>query len=87
VIGPHCIRVTAYWGGYEELDEVYVIGPYPTAADRDADLHRISGLKDMYGSATLTPSKIAPEAADYAATPAQVAGARSLSGLTKAFYR
>lgn len=85
--GPFCIRVTAYWGGYDELGEIYIIGPYPTADDRDQDLARISGLKGFYGAAEVEPSTIEPAAADYSASPTRVAKVKTLGGLAGAFYR
>ncbi len=71
----HSIRVTAYWGGHDELNEIYLIGPYGTTEARDTDMDRIAGLPGNHGDATFQPSRLDPAGADHHATPEQVAPA------------
>ena len=82
----YSIQVTNYWGDYDSLHDVLVIGPYPTREARDADLDRLSRLPDVYGLAGLTPSRLSTEGAYKSATPEEVANAANLEDLVCALY-
>jgi len=84
--GSISILVRAYWGDFDDLDEVVVIGPYATTADRDRDIQRLAALDDVAGSAEFLPSSLDPAGADHHATPQQVAQATDLGGLIDALY-
>lgn len=82
----HSIQVTNFWGDYDSLHDVLVIGPYPTREARDADLERLSRLPDVYGSAGLAPSRLGTEGAYRSATPEEVANVANLEDLVCALY-
>ncbi len=77
----HAIRVVDYMGDWDDLNDLNIIGPYDTAAARDAAIRRLSGAKGFYGCVELFPATIPPEAADSscgALTVADVATVREL---------
>lgn len=41
------IRVHSYVGDLDDADEVIVIGPYADAAERDAELARLQGIRGL----------------------------------------
>jgi hypothetical protein len=49
---PHGIRFTRP----DQVDDINLIGPYPTAAERDAEMRRLAGLPGM-GVVELVPSR------------------------------
>lgn len=75
------IRVLNFCGDRDDLNDLNLIGPYPTAEARDRDIRRLDGLPDVYGSLTFEPSQQNPNAAEHACTPEKVAAADSLDGV------
>lgn len=71
----HSIRVTDYTGDLDTLREVILIGPFPDAAERDAELTRLSTLPGVDGNYDFEGSGLDPAAADRSATAAKVARA------------
>lgn len=81
----HTIRVTNYWGDYDDLNDLLIIGPYGNREARDRDIARLAQLDDVPGSATFAPSTISPDAADSSAAPDRLTNAANLDDLVAAF--
>lgn len=81
----YTIRVISYTDS-DALTETLIIGPYDTAAERDAAICRLEGVKGFYGLVELVAAKIPPEGADYACTPDKVADVRTVRELLAAVY-
>ena len=79
------IRVTCYWGDFDDLDDIYLIGPYGSAAERDRDLNRLGHLPGNTGLATFAPSRLDPAGADYRMTPQELAAITDMAGLIDVF--
>ncbi|MER7331799.1 MULTISPECIES: hypothetical protein [unclassified Micromonospora] len=77
----HTIRVINYCGDHDDLNDINIIGPYPTAGDRDTDMHRLAELTDVHGSLEFQPSTLPPAAAVRLCQPGAVAGASDLDGV------
>lgn len=80
------IRVIAYWGDTDDLNEILIIGPYTSPEARTHDLHRFDALPGNNGDAEFEPSRIDPAAADYAVAPERLAGIRTLHDLIDQLY-
>ncbi len=81
----YSIRVTCYWGDEDDLNLVFLVGPYPDAASRDVDLRRLASLRGNRGDATFHPSNLDPAGADRRTTPERVAGIWVFDQLVRAF--
>jgi hypothetical protein len=79
----HTIRLVSYTDS-DALNEILIIGPYDSAATRDADIGRLAGVKGFYGLVELVAAKIPPEAADETCTPDKVAGVATVRQLLAA---
>ncbi len=82
----HSIRVIDYGGDFDDLDDVVVIGPYETAAERDADLRRLAALPEVYGFLDLQRSRLDPDGADYRCTPFMVREVKTRDELLEELY-
>lgn len=82
----HTIQVVAYWGDRETYNDLHIIGPYPTAIDRNRDIYRLERLKGAYGDAEFLPSNRPPSDAYMSATPEQVATATHIDHVVGALY-
>jgi RNase adapter protein RapZ len=83
-----------FMSGREEMEAAHIIGPYPTAAARDADLARIRSLPNgapaynggaLFYAGTMAEAVGEPGWDLYVAPPEQVAGARTLKAFFAAF--
>lgn len=81
----HAIRLVSYTDR-DALDELLIVGPYGTVAERDADIERLARTRGVFGMVHLYTAKIAPEAADYACTPDKVADVATVRQLLAAVY-
>jgi hypothetical protein len=81
-----CIEVTAFFGDVETYNELHLIGPYPTAADRNRDLDRLARLPGNNGDAVFTTSSTDPAKAVHHCTPDRVAGIRHFRQVVGALY-
>lgn len=84
--GRYSIEVTAFFGDASTYRRLHLIGPYPSAADRDRDLCRLSRLPGNNGDATFTVSGTDPADADHHCTPDKVAGVRHFNQVVGALY-
>jgi hypothetical protein len=89
------IRFTDYMGGYEEMNAVNLIGPYPTVADRNADLDRLRTLplggSEFTGGHTFDPATMADARGEpgwdlHVVDPARVARVSTQRDFHEAFY-
>lgn len=80
------IRFTDYTGDFETLAEVNVIGPFATAAERDAELARLTTLPGVDGSVTFEASSLDPAGADRHMSAAASAAAVDLDTFLTGSY-
>src|SRR4051794_41109875 len=81
------IRVHNFWGDLDSLHDLIVVGPYPDAAARNADLYRLAALPGMHGVAKFEPSTLGTAGVDTHASPVKVAAALDFETFIDCLYR
>lgn len=87
------IRWISYMGGREEMESVYLIGPYQSAAARDQDLRRLRslplGAPEYHGGQEFMAAAMADAGTDAwfdrTVEPAQIAAVTTQRGFHAAF--
>lgn len=85
-MSTYTIRLVDYMGGWDDLNEVNIIGPYPSAAERDAAIRRLAQVKGFYGCVELFPATTTPDAADNSCGPLTVADVATVRELLAAVH-
>lgn len=82
------VRVTNYGGDEDDLRAVLIIGPYPSAGARDADMLRFNALPGVYGNASFGPSRIpaTPATTDECVHPDRLTDVRDCEDLMLRLY-
>jgi hypothetical protein len=84
---PHSIRAIDYTGDLETLRDVYLLGPFPSAGERDGEIQRLYQLPGMRGSYDFEASELDPASGAHAAVTATAAAqVRSADDLERAFF-